>query len=1060
MKKPNKIFLEKFLSPKQTSAILFFLLISLTLFSQAQGISGLVKDKNNEPLIGANVVIQGTTTGTVTNVDGKFSLDQVSPDAFLEFSLIGYTKQVVEVNGRTSITVTLEEDVQSIDEVVVVGFGTQKKVNVTGAVSSVTAETFENKPVANIGQALQGVVPNLNVNISSGSPNATPSFNIRGGTSMYYNTDTKKYQVSSGSPLILVDGIEMTASLINQMNPNDIESMSVIKDASAAAIYGTKATFGVILITTKTGKFNQEGKISYSYDISWDTPSAMPDILDSYTIQKAEMDKTVWTGGSIGDATMKKLEAMQKYLDNPIPENAYYMDGNSIVWVGNMNPYKTAVRNWTPTQKHNLSFTDGTDRISYYLSLGYQNQEGMYSINTDEYKRYNASARVNAKIKPWFNVEAKFNYNKTSYTAPYLVGGKGNLWAAMRNETGKNINMPIKTGPNDPVPNAYTDNVLAWLTYGAKTSSISTSTSLAISPEIIVIPKILKLKADLSYLPQTTVYNRHSPQHEYITISWTNPVSEQSEAQDNRARLTRSSVDSYLLNTYADFNKTFADVHNLSVIAGFSQESVTYGALTGDMKGLFSPDIQNPDAAEDITLHTLETGAQKRTGRAVFGRLSYNYKERYLVEMNGRYDGSSRFTPNERYFFFPSFSLGWRITEEAFMAGTKNWLSNLKVRASWGKLGSQPGSYYPYQATMNSASAGMLIDGVWVSTVNAPGLVAPTLTWEKAATTNFGLDAGFVDNKLNMNLDIFERKTTDILTNGNVAYPSVLGASAPLENSGAIKAYGWELALKWNEQLKNGLRYGVELSVYDSRTKVDHYAANPTKNISYLYDGAYTGAIWGYTTGGILQEEDLVKKESGTGYIFNGPYHSGNLYPGYIWYRDINGDGKISGGNSTVEDSGDRRIIGNSTPRYKYSAMGNVGYKGLDFSIFFQGVAKRDIWTGSSAYWGGGAGSQWMYDRSWTPERTDAKFPMYTSGVSTQTGYLLNGAYLRLKQVMLGYTLPQELTKKLGVDRLRFHVAGYNLFEITDIPGVFDPDQISDAYPAKRTVSFGVQVGF
>jgi TonB-linked SusC/RagA family outer membrane protein len=1060
MKQLKQMYLEKSFFIRKFILLLTGFVLAANM--QAQKVNGTVTDENNEPLTGVSVAVKGTNDGNITDVNGKFTLTVSNANAVLVFSYIGYATQEVNIDGKTDIAVIMREDRQLLDEVVVVGFGTQKKVNLTGAISAVGAEVFENRPVANIGQALQGVIPNLNISISNGAPNTIPSFNVRGGTSMAYSESSSKYEVTNDAPLILVDGVEMSATMLNQMNPNDIESMTLIKDASAAAIYGTKATFGVMLITSKSGKFNQKGKINYSYDLSWDTPSALPDILNAYNIQKSAMDKTSWTGGTVSSADQERLAAIEKYMADPKPENAYYMTGSTINWVGNMNPYKEVIRNWTPTQKHNLSLSGGTDKIAYYVSFGYQNQEGMYNINTDQYDRYNGTARLNAKVKEWFNIEAKLNYNQVDYETPYVVGGKGSIWAAMKGgETGRNINMPIMTGPNDPIPSTYTDNILAWVSYGARTTSRTTTTILAVSPEFILIPGVLKAKADLSFTPQTYKQTRRSPQHEYVSTSWNSTVSEQGEAQDNRARLERNSTDSYLVNAYLDFAKTFAEKHNVAAVLGFSQESVTYGQTAINLVGLFSPDVMKPGAAEDVSLHTSETNAQRRTGRAGFGKITYNYMEKYLLEMNGRYDGSSRFTPNERFFFFPTFSAGWRISEERFMDFTNGWLNNMKLRGSWGTLGSQPSGYYPYQATMGSGTAGYLIDGVFVSRVQAPGLVSPTLTWEKAQTTNIAVDINVLRNRLSASFDLFRRKTTDILTNGVVAYPSVLGASAPLENSGSIQTNGWELTVGWKDRTGNGLYYGVEAFLTDSRSKVLHYAANPTQNIGQLYDGAYVGDIWGRETGGILQVSDLVPNAAGTAYTFYGPYHPGtNFYPGYLWYRDLNGDGQITDGNSTVENPGDRYILGNNTPRLKYGITGNISYRGFDFNVLFQGVAKRDLWIGNSAYWGGGAGSQWMYDRSWTPERTDAKFPMYTASVQTQSAYIVNGAYLRLKQLMLGYTLPKNLTQKAGIERLRFSFSAFNLFEITDIPAVFDPDQISDAYPQKRTLSLGAQITF
>jgi len=1036
-------------------------LLSVTMYAQVK-VSGKIVDTSGDPIYGVSVVIKGTTIGSISNVDGEYSISAPSVHAVLKYSFLGFETQEMVVGNNTIINVTLEESTKALDEVVVVGFGTQKKVNLTGAINAVGTEVFENRPVANIGQALQGVVPNLNISMSDGAPNTVPSFNIRGGTSIVKNSDGT-WGVSRDAPLILVDGVEYSANMLNQMNPNDIENMSVIKDASAAAIYGTKATYGVILIQTKSGKFGQKGKVSYSYDLSFDKASAIPDILDAYTLQKAVMDKTTWTGGSVSTADEVRLEAIKKYMDDPRPENAWYMKGSAIDWVANINPYDLILRNAAPMQKHNVSIQGGSDKVTYYVSLGYQNEEGLYKISNDVYNRYNGMIRVNAKVKSWFNVEGRLNYNRTTYNAPYLVGGKGSVWSAMKGaETAKNINMPLMTGPNDPIPNAYTDNILSWLSYGAKTNSLSQTTAMSVSPEFIIIPNVLKAKADLSFTPQSSSSQLNSPKHEYVTISWDNMVSEQAEAQDNRGELAKSATDTYLINAYFDFNKTFAKKHAVSAVLGFSQEYVDYSSLTVDLRRLFSPDVLNPSAAEDITLHTQSTGAQKRTSRGIFGRVNYIFDNRYLLEINNRYDGSSRFPKNKRFVSFPSFSAGWIISQENFMEFSKTWLSYLKIKGSWGKLGSQPDNYYPYQSIMSSGAASYFIDGNWVSYVGAPGLVSPKLTWQKAATTNFGIEANFLNNRLQGEFNKYKRRVTDILLDGEIPYPAVLGTTAPQMNSGILDAYGWEFTLNWNDRLANGFKYKVGLILSDELTKVVKFAGNPTKLFSTLYDGMVVGDIWGYETGGIVQQSDLVPNPNKQGaWIFYGPQSPGAIYwPGYLWYKDLNGDGIINNGANTLDNHGDLVKLGNSTPRYRFGITGDFSYKGFDLNLFFQGIGKRDLWISNSSYWGGGAGSRWMYDRSWTPDRTDAKFPMYTSSVSTQSAYMFNGAYIRLKQAVLGYTLPQQLTTKAGIDRLRFSVSGFNLFTITDIPKVFDPDQVSDAYPQRKTLALGAQITF
>jgi TonB-linked SusC/RagA family outer membrane protein len=1032
-----------------------------------QRISGKVSDQKGNPLRGVSILEKGTNNATKTDAEGNFSLQVSKDNAVLIFSSVGFQNKEIAASQASSIILISGEN--QLDEVVVVGFGTQKKVNLTGAIAHVGKEAFENRPVANIGQALQGLIPNLNISFSNGSPNNTPGFNLRGGTSMSYNENTQIFEAVNGNPLVIIDGVESSTGALNQLNPNDIMDMSFVKDASAAAIYGTKAAYGVILVRTKRGEFNQKGKISYNFDSNFDTPSGLPDILNAYEIQKSSMDRTLWTNGSPGTADEKKLEMIQKYMDNPTPENAWYQEGNSIIWVANVNPFDEAVKKWTPMQKHTMNISGGGESINYYISGGIQNQSGMYKINPDKLKRYNALMNINAKVNNWFSVFGKIGFDQTNFNSPYIVGGKGSIWTAMMGETNKNINMPIQTGPNDPLANTYTDNILSWLSYGANNKSIDRRVSLLISPEFTVIPNTLKVKADLTYQPQTYNLSRYSPKFNQVVDSW-QYTSQQAEAAENRAYYDNSSTNNYLANIYVDFKKTWADKHNFATIVGYNQEQTKYNQITNTFRKLISADVPNPNAAEDPTLHTVTRNSYSLAGRAVFGRINYNYKEKYFLESNLRYDGSAKFTKEDRFIAFPSFSAGWRISQENFMQGTSSWLNELKLRGSWGKLGNQPSSVYPYQATMGTGKAPYLINGQQIVYINPPGLVSPYLTFEKARTWNIGLDGSFLQNKLDVTFEYYNRKTNDILTDGDASYPTVLGTAAPLENSGSLETKGFELSLLWKQTINSDLRYRIGVNLSDYLSKVVHYAANTTGMITnsssrdVMYDGKTIGEIWGYRTGGILQESDFAGKQANGNWIYNGAYQ-GTLYPGYLWYQDLGGpegipDGKIDAGLNTLTNPGDRVVIGNTTPRFRFGINGNVQYKSFDLDFLFQGVLKRDVWAGLSSYWGGGAGSKWMYERSWTPDRTDADFPMYGSSVLVQDKYLINGAYLRLKQTVLGYTLPNQVTKRFGIEKVRFTLAGYNIFEITNIPTIFDVDQISADYPQKRSIAFGAQIVF
>lgn len=1036
-------------------------------------ITGIVKDNNGEPMIGVTVMVKGTGTGAITDIDGKYSVSVPGNKSVLTFSFVGYTAKEVTVGNQRNINVILSEDSKMIDEVVVIGFQSQKKGNLTASVASVGAETLENRPVANIGQALQGMVPGLNISIEGGDPNKVPSLNIRGATTFRQrgtsNDDKNKFDVKSGSPLILLDGVEITAEDLNQLNPNDIDNMSFLKDASAAAIYGTRATFGVILVATKGGNYNQKAKIDYSYNIAFDQPYELPDILDSYYIYKALRDKEVWTGAiaeySQHDRDM--MDHMMAYMKDPANNKPYFMEGDAIQWVGNTNPYKELVKAWTPTQKHNLSISGGGDRISYYISLGMQDQKGMYEIKTDKLKRYNAMLSINAKVTSWFNVAAKASYNVFDYEGPTQQTDGMNLWNYAKSYYPENyIYQPVLTGPNDFLPNHPTENPVSYLYAGGRNISSRRKTILSISPEFTIIPKILKIKADLSVAPTTYQKEKTHPKQARVNNSWT--ALETRWATENTGEVTRSTTDRYAINVYADYNQTFKEKHNVSVLLGLNQEEESYAGSTLYLKNMLDPYILNPELVQDVTANTSANSHHEIASRALFGRIMYNYMSRYLIELDARYDGSSKFPKDSRFQFFPTVSLGWRVSEEKFMEWSKDWLDNFKIRASWGRLGSQPDSEYPYQSVFSTSEGYFLFDGTRYPTgINTPSLINPNLTWEKSTTKNLGFDFTFLQSRLTFTADIFERKVTDILIPGGKDYPALIGDDdLPFENAGILKTTGFELQAKWSDKLANGLRYSVGVALSDDKAKVMSYPSNPTNKIGdgVLYKGYTVGDIWGYVTGGILQEGDFDGVGANGKPLYHGPYFKGGqAYPGYIWYQDLDHDGVITTGLNTVDDPGDRKVIGNNAPRYRYNITANFQYKGFDLDLMFQGVGKRDYWLSStSSYWGNGAGSWEIYNNSWTPERTDAKFPMYGSGTGSypQTGYLLDASYIKLKQVILGYTFPRALINKIGLEKLRLNLAAYNLFTISDMPKYYDADYLSDAYPPKRTFSVGIQVGF
>lgn len=804
-------------------------------------ITGVVKDTNGEPMIGVTVMVKGTGTGTITDIDGKYSVSVPGNKSVLTFSFVGYTTKEVTVGNQKSINVTLSEDSKMIDEVVVIGFQSQKKGNLTASVASVGAEALENRPVANIGQALQGMVPGLNISIEGGDPNKVPSLNIRGATTFRQrgtsNDDKNKFDVKSGSPLILLDGVEITAEDLNQLNPNDIDNMSFLKDASAAAIYGTRATFGVILVTTKGGNYNQKAKIDYSYNLAFDQPYELPDILDSYYIYKALRDKEVWTGtiAEYSQHDRDMLDHMMAYMKDPVNNKPYFMEGDAIQWVGNTNPYKELVKSWTPTQKHNLSISGGGDRISYYISLGMQDQKGMYEIKTDRLKRYNAMLSINAKVTKWFNVAAKASYNVFDYEGPTQQTDGMNLWSYAKSYYPENfIYQPVLTGPDDFLPNHPTENPVSYLYAGGRNISSRRKTILSISPEFTIIPKILKIKADLSVAPTTYQKEKTHPKQARVNNSWT--ALETRWATENTGEVTRSTTDRYAINVYADYNQTFKEKHNVSVLLGLNQEEESYAGSTLYLKNMLDPYILNPELVQDVTANTSANSHHEIASRALFGRIMYNYMSRYLIELDARYDGSSKFPKDSRFQFFPTVSLGWRVSEEKFMEWSKDWLDNFKIRASWGRLGSQPDSEYPYQSVFSTSEGYFLFDGTRYPTgINTPSLINPNLTWEKSTTKNLGFDFTFLQSRLTFTADIFERKVTDILIPGGKDYPALIGDDdLPFENAGILKTTGFELQAKWSDKLANGFRYSVGVALSDDKAKVVSYPSNPTDRKSVV----------------------------------------------------------------------------------------------------------------------------------------------------------------------------------------------------------------------------------
>lgn len=1047
------------------------------MYAQHSSITGKVTDRQNEPIIGASVVVKGSTQGVITDIDGNFTLKNAPANGTLQISYIGYTTVEVDINpSKTFYAVTLEEDNQMLDEVVVVGFGTQKKVNLTGAVASVNAEKLESRPVTSVGQALQGVVPGLNISMpdAGGKLDSNPSFNIRGTGNLGTG--------SSASPLVLIDGV---AGDINQLNPQDIENISVLMDAASAAIYGSRAPFGVILVTTKKGR---QGKttISYSNNLRWSRPTNIPDMMDAYTFAQyfnRGMDNS-GTGAAhfFDDAT---IERIQQYMRGEITTTAdpsLQQAGNCFVFNQRSNDNQNWPRNFIDKtafgHEHNLSLSGGNERVQYYVSGAFLSQDGQMNYADDNKKRYNASARISAEITKWMRLEFNSRFIREDIGMPTFLKLYGDRFFA---ETTKlHPNMPLYDNNGH-----YTRNPkLMQLTSGGR-SNTQDDTYFTQGSLILTPVKGLTIHGDLAL--RTGSYEHiYNVAKVYLYDRDNQPVPEQWLGGD--ADLAAGKTWAYseqqretmiTTSAYADYTLNFLEKHNLKVMVGMNSESYRYNNIWGKRA-----DVMNDDRPDINT----STGTQSNGGSrgewsslGYFGRLNYDYDGRYLFEFNIRRDGSSRFRADQRWATFPSVSVGWNIARESFWEPLSQWVNTLKPRFSYGSLGNQnTTAYYPTYAIQNitvgtpdSGGRWLLDQSIKSNVASAPALISSLLTWERVYSYNYGVDFGAFNNRLTGYFNYFIRDTKDMVGPAQEISP-IVGAAAPNRNNTSLRTKGWELQLNWQDRIGE-FSYNLAFNLSDSRSWVTAYP-NASKNIDGYYDGKELGELWGYVTVGMAKtDEEMAKHIAKVDQSMLGGGSAG-WKAGDIMYADLDGDGKITNGASTLDDPGDRTVIGNSTPRFRFGLNIGAEWKGIDFSAFFQGVAKRDYWLDGMIFWGIN-GDEWSstgYTEHWDffrPEgdplgaNTDAYYPRPIRANNQnhyrQTRYLQNAAYIRLKNLQIGYTLPKTWTMKAGLERVRIFFSGDNLWTGTSISKNFDPEllyQNGMSYPLSRTFSCGVNI--
>ncbi|SFS61198.1 SusC/RagA family TonB-linked outer membrane protein [Sphingobacterium wenxiniae] len=1023
-----------------------------------QTLAGQVVDTEGNPLVGATVRVLDSDATAATDGEGRFQI-AVSVGSILEVRMVGFKQFTSSIRSQETIKVVLEPENNSLDEVVVVGYGTNRKANLTGAVSSVSSEALEGRSITNLGQGLQGAVPNLNVTTGDGRPGSTSSFNIRG-----YNS------LNGGSPLVLVDGVQIDP---NQINPDDVASVTVLKDAASAAIYGGRAAYGVILITTKSGKYESPTRVSYSLNQSFARPTVLPDLVNSldYVTMYREADRNGrLSGGATGSDVFTDLdiEKIKNYLANPIPENAVYIDPNDpsrYRYVGNTNWMKEMFPGWQPMSQHDLSLSGGSEKISYYSSLGALTQKGLFEAADQKFNRYNGNLGINVKATEWLELSGKMRFNRKEDDRP----GTTSRYDILGDRVSDDVRpiMPIRHPDGNYSGQGSFTNPFALIENNGrnrfKSDDIWLTGGFTLKPL-----KNFQIVGDLTW--NSYHYNRKSNTksfYEYGAVPAGGDIADPTQAallglypHNNPAFVQEQNMhDIYsAINLYAQYENTFGK-HYLKVMGGYNQEYKKNESFNLQVKNLLNQDYPFVNLNNDEKPLVGSTiGDWALIGQ--FFRVNYTFDNKYLIEVNGRYDGSSRFAADNRYVFSPSVSAGWRLSDESFMNFAKPLFNDIKLRGSYGQLPNQMlGTNYPYIATMPYGTTQYIFGDAQQTYITAPGLVSSSFSWEKVSTSNFGLDFTMFNNRLTGAFDIYRRDTKGMIVRG-VALPAILGTGAPNRNAADLKTNGWEVELSWRDQLESGFRYFANFNMSDNRAEITRYDLNPTGSLGDYYVGRKIGEIWGYTSNGLYAtDEEAAQLDKSR--IWGGQWLAGD-----VRFADLNNDGAVNNGLNTLNDSGDLRVIGNDQPRYNYGLRLGGEYKNFDLTVFLQGVGKRDVMLGGTYFWG--FTSEWSVPTTasldyWTEENPNAYFPRQRFGgggnFQTQTQYLQDASYLRIKQLTLGYTLPSAILQKAKLSKVRFYLTSENPFVWTKMFESYDPEKMDRmAYPIQKTFAFGLQL--
>lgn len=1005
----------------QKSILLVVLCLCSICFAQAQNkVNGLVLDTFGEPLVGVSVLVRGTQTGTITDIDGKFSI-QAGADAILSISYVGYTTRDVRVSNSDKVMkITLEEDKQNLEEVVVVGYGVQKKVNLTGAVSAVTAKDLDNKPVMSTAQALAGLAPGLSVVANSGRPGAGASVKIRG---------TGTFSSAGNDPLVLIDGL---AGSLDDVDPNDIQSISFLKDAASASIYGNRAANGVILIETKKGV---QGKtvVTYNNQFGWQSVSELPEFLSSadyatyYNQAMSNMGRTA----AYSDADI------QKFRNGSDPDN--FPNVNHLKWLLESGSGFQ--------QQHNVSVNGGSGTTTYNLSVGYRNQDGLTAETSN--RRYTALFSLKTALNR--NLDLTFNLNayNNKYSAPYGSGSiDGMIGYAVREPA-------IYAGKKSDGTYGYQDNYCpeGWLDSESFQANRGTNISSSALLKWTTPIKGLSVsgKAGVNYY---TNYNK--------TFKSTLTYDQSKIDSQNTLNISSANNTYTTLEGYINYDRKFAD-HTIAVLAGTSLEETKNRSLNG-YRNSFPNNYLYELGAGDASSASNGSGLTEYALLSYFGRVNYSFANRYLLEANVRYDGSSRFAKSKRWGVFPSVSAGWRVSEESFWkdASVSEWFDNLKVRLSHGVLGNQNIGAYPYQQTY-SLGQGYVLNGALQSGATSGTYMNDNVTWERTRVTDLGLDFGLFGGKFSGTIDYFYKFTSDILASVEVA--SLIGKGIGQSNVGAVSNKGIEINFSYNGQIGDDFQYSIAPNFSYIKNAVEELADGAKEDINNnRIVGQPLGIIYGYRTNGLFVDQNEINSAE------NQLVGKNDLKPGYVRYMDIDGDGSVTANN-------DREVLGTTTPKFYYGLNLTASYKGFDFNALFQGLGGHKRLIGSYmayAFYNGGNIQKWQAEGAWSEQNPNkwAEYPrletmnMNSPNAQVSDFWVRNASFLRLKTLQVGYTLPKNLVAKAGISNARVFVNGQNLFTLKDFYKGWDPENeigTGDSpsfYPITRIISFGLNVKF